>query len=248
MPSPGQELSSIDFKSLIGGPLIAVVNAQAQAAMTTVNFIKDVGFQKPAIKSSQSKNDAGQTELPVYVTFKYPKEIQPYKPHVAAVPQVGTPPSAPGVTPVVPASADYQPAKPDQPAEPAKFEEMSIQVPILTIVPIPYLRVEEVTIDFNAKIDAVESLSIDNTLQYSETVDESVSGGYGGFQASIGISASISDKQETSAGYSVTRSYSLSIHVKAVQDEMPAGMTKVLGILEKAMTSYPTQIGAPQKS
>jgi hypothetical protein len=29
---------------MIGGPLTAVINAQAQAAMTTVNFINSVGF------------------------------------------------------------------------------------------------------------------------------------------------------------------------------------------------------------
>jgi hypothetical protein len=27
MPSPGQELASIDFESMLGGPLIAVLNA-----------------------------------------------------------------------------------------------------------------------------------------------------------------------------------------------------------------------------
>ena len=46
MPNPGQELSSIDFASMLGGPLVAVIDAQAQAAMSTVNFIKEVGFKK----------------------------------------------------------------------------------------------------------------------------------------------------------------------------------------------------------
>jgi hypothetical protein len=48
MVSPAQvnpsEISSIDFGAMIGGPLTAVINAQAQAAMTTVNFINSVGF------------------------------------------------------------------------------------------------------------------------------------------------------------------------------------------------------------
>lgn len=33
MPTPGQELASIDFASMLGGPLVAAVNAQAQAAI-----------------------------------------------------------------------------------------------------------------------------------------------------------------------------------------------------------------------
>lgn len=45
MAPHGRELSSIDFESMLGGPLSAVVNAQAQAAMTTVTFIKEVGFE-----------------------------------------------------------------------------------------------------------------------------------------------------------------------------------------------------------
>ncbi|WP_083426188.1 DUF2589 domain-containing protein [Tenacibaculum todarodis] len=39
------ELGSIDFENLIGGPLNACVTAQANASMSTVNFIKEVGFE-----------------------------------------------------------------------------------------------------------------------------------------------------------------------------------------------------------
>ena len=44
MPNHGEELSSIDFESLIGGPLSAIVHAQAKSAMSTINFIESVGF------------------------------------------------------------------------------------------------------------------------------------------------------------------------------------------------------------
>ena len=67
MPTPGQELSSIDFESMIGGPLVAVINAQAQAAMTTVNFIKEVGFKKPSAMEEAGGDTT--TEEPIYVTF-----------------------------------------------------------------------------------------------------------------------------------------------------------------------------------
>ena len=42
----GKELASLDFKNLIGGPLSAVVEAQAMAAESTVNFIKNMGFDQ----------------------------------------------------------------------------------------------------------------------------------------------------------------------------------------------------------
>src|SRR4051812_41609189 len=77
---PARELSSIDFASMLGGPLNAVVNAQAQAAMSSVNFIKAVGF-KPGNADDPTH---AQTGDPIYVSFKYPKEVSPYQPPVAA--------------------------------------------------------------------------------------------------------------------------------------------------------------------
>ena len=74
MPRPGQELASIDFEAMLGGPLIAVVHAQAQSATATVNFIKEVGFKKLA---GEQDPEAAETEEPIYVKFKYPKEISP---------------------------------------------------------------------------------------------------------------------------------------------------------------------------
>lgn len=74
--TPAREPSSINFQSMLGGPLIAVVNAQAQAAMSTVNFIKAVGF-KPGDASDPT---AAQTGDPIYVRFKYPKEVAPFEP------------------------------------------------------------------------------------------------------------------------------------------------------------------------
>lgn len=38
MPRPGAELASIDVEAMIVGPLIAVVNAQAQSAMSPMRM------------------------------------------------------------------------------------------------------------------------------------------------------------------------------------------------------------------
>src|SRR6266851_7564166 len=76
MPNVGQELASLDFASMIGGPLIAVVNAQSQAAMTSVNFIKAVGFEG----GTTDQNGATVPGQPIYVSFKYPKEVAPFQP------------------------------------------------------------------------------------------------------------------------------------------------------------------------
>ena len=44
MPVSGQELATLDFANLIGGPLKAIVDAQAKPAIATVSFIKEAAF------------------------------------------------------------------------------------------------------------------------------------------------------------------------------------------------------------
>ena len=216
MPSPGQELASIDFESMLGGPLVAVINAQAQAAMTTVNFIKEVGFQKP-----DEEQDAGgdtSTEEPIYVSFKYPKEISPYVP---------ASPGDPGADPPIPAT----------PYQPAVYETQELRVPILTILPIPYIRIDETTIDFNAKINSVEYRKTDTNLKVSASLEAKAGWLFG--SAKLKVSSPF--QRSTQQGNKVNRTYSLAVHIKAVQDEMPAGMERILGILETAITSQPVQ-------
>jgi len=214
MPTPGQELSSIDFESMIGGPLVAVINAQAQAAMSTVNFIKEVGFQPP-----DDVEDAGgdtSTKDPIYVSFTYPKEVSAYVPAVVA---------NPAAVPPIAAAA----------AIPAVYEQQELRVPILTMLPIPFIRIDETTVDFNAKINSVEYRKTVTGLNINATTEAKAGWLFG----SAKLKVSTAYQRNTTQGNSVTRTYSLAIHVKAVQDEMPAGMERILGILEDAITSKP---------
>lgn len=219
MPNPGQELSSIDFASMLGGPLTAVINAQAQAAMSTVNFIKEVGFHKPAQEQVAGGNTA--TMEPIYVTFKYPKEIAPYQPRIPA--QAADP-------------ANNVPARAEVAAVPAVYQTQELSVPILTMLPIPFIRIDSTTIDFNAKINSVEYQKTDTNLK----VDASLEAKAGWLWGSAKLNVSTSYQRSTSQGTNVDRTYSMAVHIKAVQDEMPAGMEKLLGVLENAITSQPS--------
>lgn len=225
MPNPGQELSSIDFESMLGGPLVAVVHAQAQAAVSTVNFIKEVGFAKPA--ADQAAGGDTSTSDPIYVTFKYPKELSPYQPAVAA-------------DPGDPAAVPPRPARAAQPAVEAVYETQELKVPILTMLPIPYIRIDLTTIDFNAKINSVEYRKTDTNLK----VDASLEAQAGWLWGSAKLKVSTSFQRTTQEGNTVDRTYSMAVHIKAVQDEMPAGMERVLGILEGAITSKPAAAAA----
>ncbi|MEK7399885.1 MAG: DUF2589 domain-containing protein [Candidatus Poribacteria bacterium] len=273
---------------MLGGPLVAAVHAQAQAAISTVNFIKEVGFKK--ITNDQDPENA-ETGDPIYVTFKYPKEVSPYQPATTgtvssvavtnggagytSAPTVAftggggtgatatatisggavvgvnvTNPgtgytSAPGVTFTgggattdAVATASFTAG---QAAQPAQFQEMKLEVPILTMLPIPYIRIDLVTIDFNAKINSVEYQKTDTNFK----IDASLEASAGWLWGSAKLKVSTSYQRSTQQGFNVDRTYSLNVSIKAVQDEMPAGMEKILGILEDAIKGQPNSAPAP---
>jgi hypothetical protein len=70
MPNPNfpGELGSIPYETIIGGPLNAAVEANADASMTAAKFIQDVGFQ-------EADDDWESERRPVYVTFSYKKKV-----------------------------------------------------------------------------------------------------------------------------------------------------------------------------
>lgn len=197
---------------MLGGPLIAIVNAQAQAATTTVDFIKAVGFKPGEVDQFGNQT----TSDPIYVTFKYPKEIAPYQPAVAEV-----------------RDDDGNVLTEARESVPAVFQDMELTVPILTMLPIPFIRVEDATIDFKAKINSVETRQTDVTFKF----DSSVSSGANFWVKKVSFKASMSFQATTKRGEEIKRTYSMDVHIQVVQDEIPAGMEKLLGILENAITS-----------
>jgi hypothetical protein len=56
----------LDFKSIIGNPLIAVIDAQSQAGKSTVDFIEGVGFEK------DEDSDARKVAM---VSFNYEQDV-----------------------------------------------------------------------------------------------------------------------------------------------------------------------------
>ncbi|WP_109829318.1 DUF2589 domain-containing protein [Reichenbachiella versicolor] len=113
-------------------------------------------------------------------------------------------------------------------------------VPLLTIVPIPYIAVDEVDIKFKANISAasssVSSTSEETNVGGSANVKTKV--GWGPFSLSANINANYSSKKDSKASeeskYSVE--YTMDVNVHASQSDMPAGMSSVLNILQQSIT------------
>lgn len=114
-----------------------------------------------------------------------------------------------------------------------------LNVPLLTIVPIPYIAIHTIDINFKANISA--SASNSSASSSSESMEAGVSGSaalnLGIFKASASFNANYSSKKDSKATqdsqYSVE--YTMDVAVKAGQDSMPAGLAKVLEILGNSL-------------
>ncbi len=109
-----------------------------------------------------------------------------------------------------------------------EMKDASLTVPFLSMLPIPYLRVQEVNIDFLAKINAIQSRQVDTSVAVTGELEAKASF----LWASAKLKVSTSYQRQTKEGSTVTRDYSMGVKVKAVQDEMPGGLDRLLSILE----------------
>lgn len=284
MFNPAEEMSSLAFDKIIGGALNAVVSAQNNSSLTTVDFIKNVGFQN---------DENGNTVKPVYVDFKYPKEVSPYR---AATPDsyrieitkkgkgyteeglnnngyslgndvtgvklnftvntdgeisavsvtegednlmkklsdgkdVSVTLSAKGSEEAAIAIKLVKGAE----ASPAKFQNMTLQVPLLTIVPIPFIRVASTDIELNVKINSISNTTESSDTNVTSNLNASASAKNLFFRGNVNINASVSHQKKKSSSEDIKKEYSLNIKIHAVQDDVPGGMSRILDILEESI-------------
>ena len=279
MFNPANEISSINFGSIIGGALNAVVNAQKESAETTVSFVKRVGFMPGRIDPKTGK-EVGVGE-PVNVSFAYDKEVSPAHVSTSKEYQVEVTDGGSGYTDAsavkitiggeeVSAAVTLDGDKiesvtlnanlPDDTKDdaevkaestvgsgaalklkvieagrtvPAMYQKMKIDVPILTMMPIPFIRIDYTDIEFNVKINSVANTSSSDNSNTSVKSDTTAGYKGWGFNASTTLNASFSNQKASSSSEEVKKDYSLNIKVHAVQDDMPAGMAKILDILEE---------------
>lgn len=203
----GAELQALPLEYMLSAPLVGAIKSQALAAQTTVQFIEKVGLEEKPDGSLQVRN----------VTFEYTKQV--------------TDPKAPD-------------------AEPEK-ETHELEVPLLAIVPIPYVRIQELDVDFEFRVK--ETITTTAKAEFSSggggtTTTEGNFKMGGGFASFFGApTASVKTTNtvnwNVSASYKTTntqtqdRSARITMSLKAVQDTMPEGLSRVLTILNDSIAS-----------
>lgn len=261
-----ETISSLPFGMLIGGPLNAAIEAQSQAAKSTIDFILQVGFLPPNAANLQDPDpveisqpdaapapganpttNAGQTRM---VTFSYSTTNEDAA-VVAAVPAaaaaaaqaanaaaaVAAVQALPNVPPaIVTTATDVQNQGGNQAAIAAAITAMTTQtatitVPILSVVPIPFFSIEEMTIDFMAKITEAITSNSRSQNQRVLTASTQAKGGWGPVSGSLkaGMSSTHSSTSERSSKYQTE--LTMAIHVRATSESMPKGMARVLDML-----------------
>jgi hypothetical protein len=176
-------LQNLPFDSLIAAPLNACVNAQAEAAQSTINFIQSVGLNE----------DENGNKQAVYVYFNF---IQGGR-------------------------------------------RVTISVPLLTMIPIPYIAINTIDINFKAKVTGVQNASNTASESYEDKIETSKKESkLGWFKVTTTkINTEVSTKKDSTStkdsGYSVEATIDVAVH--ASQDSMPAGMAKILEMLGSAM-------------
>jgi len=208
-------LSSLPFGNIIGGPLKAAIEAQGMAAHATVDFIQSVGFNpKPRVKKPG------------------PLRRWDYNPvTVDATPDMG---SVRNVT------FSYKSTN-----EEGEEVNVELTVPLLTIIPIPFLRIEEMTINFTAKVTEERNYefsyerskesseeSTDNTEEneHSRNKRQTYSS-----EASFKGTVTTNNKTNSKSNSRYQTECAMEINVRATQDDMPGGLSKILSILESAI-------------
>lgn len=125
---------------------------------------------------------------------------------------------------------NFDPAQPIGPSNEQYIKsDVSIKVPFVTMLQVPSLRIDTLDIDFNARLTSTQTSNLNTKFSASASL--------GINYKIVNFKASASYQRTSSRGEKVEKSYSLNVKVHAVQDELPAGLDRVLTLLEDSIVS-----------
>jgi len=103
-----------------------------------------------------------------------------------------------------------------------------MSVPFLLMVPIPYIEIRTITIDFKVQLSSAENTQSSR----SDSFAIQASGGGGFWGTSYNWSAGYSYQGKSATSGSVNKEYKINVHVEAGQADIPKGTSRILDIFE----------------
>ncbi|WP_068858085.1 DUF2589 domain-containing protein [Perlucidibaca aquatica] len=109
----------------------------------------------------------------------------------------------------------------------------TIEVPLISILPIPYMQVDNLDIDFNVNIAAVTTAdkNTDNQVNYNGITE--ASSWWGKFKVDTGITSNQTVHSDTTE--SINANYNMAVRMRASNVGMPRGLAKVMNMLEESV-------------
>lgn len=114
-------------------------------------------------------------------------------------------------------------------------KSVKIKVPLITMMNIPNMRIEEYNYDFLVKINSVDYVDTRTQFNVSGSLDFRARWGWGG----ANLKVSTAYQKESKEGSKVTRDYQMNIKIKAVSDQLPGGTQILLDTLQRAILEEP---------
>jgi len=208
--SMAQQFSGLPMEALIGGPLNAAAEGNANMAMTQTQFMLDTCFVKSPVEGGDEENGP----------FKYtPIMIDMTLTRGVITP--GDPTASP------PVETTIQPV------------ETTFQLPLLTVIPLNSLGVDEVDIKFEMEVKSSygEEKSKESTKKVAAEVSFEAKVGFGPFSAKIRGSASYDkqDRSSFSSHYEKSNSAKYTVSVHAGQLPLPKGVNTIIDAFTKSV-------------
>jgi hypothetical protein len=229
--SMAQQFTGLPMNALIGGPLKAAAQANATMAVTQTKFILDTGFQKKHVDAVAEIQADPNARPPVLHQPAIPEhdEYQPIMITMSMSRGVITPGAAavqgnPNATPPVLAQNPIPPS--------IQVVTTAFNLPLITIIPINSLGVDNVDITFEMEVSS--SFSDETTekketeVQTSGSFDAKV--GWGPFSVEVKGSASYDQKDSSthSTHYQKSNSAKYTVAVHAGQLPIPNGIQTII--------------------
>eukprot|EP00013_Stygamoeba_regulata_P004849 CAMPEP_0177632296 /NCGR_PEP_ID=MMETSP0447-20121125/2213_1 /TAXON_ID=0 /ORGANISM="Stygamoeba regulata, Strain BSH-02190019" /LENGTH=226 /DNA_ID=CAMNT_0019133849 /DNA_START=75 /DNA_END=752 /DNA_ORIENTATION=- len=119
--------------------------------------------------------------------------------------------------------------------------EQKISIPLLTFVPLPTLRISMVSVSFNAKVLDIQRQNANmshfqstGAISGSSSTTAPTDSNKAAERRQVSLfSGGLQNVKTTSKGYRVQRDFNIKISVKANQEELPAGMSRLVAIMEQ---------------
>lgn len=179
------EIQSLPFYQIIGGPLLALVQGQAQASQTTVEFIERVGFLPR--DEADASDQLGRLRM---VAFQYQK-----------------------------------------PGPDGSMQTFQVELPLLSLVPIPAMEVKSAEFDFSVKITDVQATETRTTLSSTDAeTGDWLSKGRTEFRGTMGSG------QSQTAGMQ-TLDLQMKVNIKVGPPDTTSGLAHLYRMFDQAITS-----------